>query len=70
MFKTGGWNRLIETADIRALSKISYWRGAVAIGIDWLIIAGAVFVGLRFNHPAVYFVCWFVIGTRMYALYS
>jgi fatty acid desaturase len=55
-------------AEVRQLSRVNYWRAAWAVSLQWLVIAGAVALALRFHHWAVWLVTGMVIATRQTAL--
>jgi fatty acid desaturase len=56
----------IET--LRALSRIRGGRVAVAIAVNWVLLAGLVALALAVRHPALWVVAVLAIGNRQYAL--
>lgn len=52
------------------LSKLTPWKSVIAILWEWLIIVITIYLSNYYSYPILYILSWFVIGTRMYALYS
>ncbi len=64
----GGVPVHLPIATLRALSRIDVPRALATVVLDWLVIAAAIGVALRFDHPAVTTLAVLVIGGRQHAL--
>lgn len=58
----------VNAATLKTLSKLSSWRTAAAIAIDWAIIALAIWTGIASDSWLVYFAVILIIAGRMQAL--
>lgn len=54
--------------EVRKLSHIHWWRGMLAIGLDWCVIAAAIAAAIVTEHPAVWIIAGIVIAARQHAL--
>ncbi len=61
-------NLQVDNRDLKAFFKTSSRRHAIAMVIDWAVIAAAIYLGIRFWNPLVYFLAVLVIGARQHAL--
>lgn len=60
----------VNASEIRTLSQLQPIRSILAVVAEWMLISGAVVLHIYSKNPFVYILCWGIIGTRMYALYS
>jgi fatty acid desaturase len=59
---------LLSRDEIRAFTRTSNVRGALAVGGTWAVIAGTLVAAMRWPHPAVLVAAVIVIGGRQLAL--
>ena len=60
----------VNASEIRSLSQLQPIKSHLAVITEWMLIGGAIALHIYSKNPFVYFLCWGIIGTRMYALYS
>lgn len=63
-------NSLIGVSDLRKLSILKPWKSLLVILLEWSIIIACIFIHKSFTNILVYICIWFVISTRLYAMYS
>ena len=61
---------LVSGNDLRTLSTLTPWKSIFAIFSEWLLIIGCILIHKLFPNFLVYIAVWFVIATRLYAMYS
>ena len=61
-------DRFIEPATLRALSKMRPWRSSAQIVLEWIGIAGAIYLCSRYFDPWLYILTVMWIGARQNAL--
>ena len=59
---------LLPRDEIRAFTRTSNVRGALAVGGTWVVIAGTLAIAMRYPHPAVLVAAVIVLGGRQLAL--
>ena len=59
--------RYIEPGIVKQLSSLEPWRTALAVGLDWVVIAGAIALSQWARNPLAYLVAVIVIGGRQHA---
>jgi len=50
-------DRFLDSATVKALSKIKPWRGLLQVGLEWLAIAAAIVLCQTYWHPALHLRC-------------
>ncbi len=63
-------NSIVSLSDIRELSILKTWKSILIILVEWLIIIACVFAHKMYSNIVMYFMVWFIISTRLYAMYS
>lgn len=63
-------NSLISVAEIRELSVLKPWKSILVILLEWLLIVACIVLHKLFPFIFVYVLVWFIISTRLYAMYS
>lgn len=56
--------------DLQRLLQLHPHKSVTAVLLEWLMWAVAVTIHILFPNPVVYFFCWLIIGSRLYALYA
>ena len=65
-----GHSYWLGAADIKHLLVLNPLVSLGTIGLEWLMILGAMLLHILFYDPILYLFIWLFIGTRMYALYA
>lgn len=63
-------NNFISLSVLRQLSILKPWKSISVILLEWLVIIVCIFIHKLFPSTVVYLFVWFVIATRLYAMYS
>ena len=61
-------NLSIKPETLKELYKISPYRHALAIVMDWLVILGVIYLCINYFNPLCYLIAVIIIGARMHAL--
>lgn len=61
-------DRFIDSATLKALSRIRPWRGILQVALEWFGIAVAIFLCQRYWHPALFILTVMWLGARQNAL--
>jgi len=61
-------DRFLDSATVKALSKIKPWRGLLQVALEWLAIAAAIVLCQTYWHPALYICAVIWIGARQNGL--
>lgn len=61
-------DRFIDSATVKALSRIKPWRGILQIALEWLAIAAAILLCKTYWNPVLYIITVMWIGARQNGL--